>query len=1200
MVAKNRYQQLVACYKISIYYCQLSILVLFGTVLTAQAQRKDMLLTNDWLTIASDTNVAKYDTLVNATYLSSVIRQLSSGVSLPHTWDKYEGYRQLKHGNRHGYAWYRKSLTVGKEYAGKQLFLWFEGVSSFATVWVNGKRVGAHAGGRTSFTIDITEAVQLGKANMIVVKAGHPGFIRTLPWVCGGCSEEQGFSEGSQPMGIFRPVHLVATSPVRIEPFGVHIWNDSNVTTKSAVLHTTTELKNYTQQQQVVVMNTRLIDPAGRTVHSFTIQRTLFPNQTNIIPYTTPALINPRLWSLDAPVLYKAITQVIRNGVVTDESTTSFGIRTVKWTLENAAGNRQLLINGKPVFLNGTAEYEHLMGNSHAFSDLEIKARAMQVKAAGFNSFRDAHQPHNLRYHPNWDSMGIAWWPQFAAHVWFDLPEFRSNFKSLLRDWIKERRNSPSIILWGLENESTLPEDFAKECCAIIRELDPTASSQRKITTCNGGKGTDWDVPQNWTGTYGGDPATYGSDLIKQVLVGEYGAWRSIDWHTEGGFVQQGPFSENRMTQLMELKVRLADSVKEKTAGHFHWLLYSHDNPGRVQPDEGYRYIDKVGPVNNKGLFTIWGEPTDAFYMYRSNYTSPATDPMVYIVSHTWPERWLTPGIKSGITIYSNCDEVELFNDMGQQVSLGRRQRSGTGTHFQWDSVPVQYNVLYAQAYWKGKVVAKDCIVLQHLPEAPHFSELYRNAVDITAAAKAYEYIYRVNCGGPAYEDIKGQVWEADLPGSDSSFAASSSWADGFAGISPVQASQRRSFDPLSNTKDWPLFQTFRYGREQLQYRFRLPKGSYRVELYFTEPWYGTGGGLNCRDWRVFDVAVNGQTVIKNLDIWKEAGMNKVVKKIVTARVDEKGELLIRFPRIQSSQAVISAIAVAGLKSSPELSGWRISAKTMDLPAGWSRQRWLDKGVQQYAGADTRLSYLPSLFYGDEWIRTGSYNDPGPVNIDVQRAADVYVAMDKSINTFPGWLAQYQPVADSLVNNANGRTVFRLYKKQITAGSVLTLGNNGQNSEGTAQMYSVIIHEPTAYEKAEKIKRPIISYPASVANIKGPALDTLIAGYTGNGYASLQNISDRIVWNISVGVGDTYELRFRYRTAGDKQIPVWLTVRLADGTIMRHDKIFFAPADTKWKTLYSSTGTNINAGSYTIQLVPESGETLYLDKLEVQ
>src|ERR1044071_4105436 len=285
-----------------------------------------------------------------------------------------------------------------------------------------------------------------------------------------------------------------------------------------------------------------------------------------------------------------------------------------------------------------------------------------------------------------------------GAHVWYDTPKFRKNFKELLVEWVKERRNSPSVVLWGLQNESKLPEDFSNECTELIRQLDPTTSSQRLVTTCNGGTGTDWDVPPNWTGTYGGDPATYAQDVKRQVLVGEYGAWRTLDLHTEGPFVQNGAYSEDRMTQLMEMKVRLAEAASDSSAGHFMWLLTSHDNPGRVQGGEGFRELDRVGPVNYQGLLTPWEEPLDVFYMYRSNYAPKDKEPMVYVVSHTWPQRWLTPGKKDGITVDSNCDEVKLFNDVRSR-SLGRRKKQGVGTHFQWDNVDVQYNVLYAIGY---------------------------------------------------------------------------------------------------------------------------------------------------------------------------------------------------------------------------------------------------------------------------------------------------------------------------------------------------------------------------------------------------------------------------------------------------------------------------------------------------------------------
>ncbi|RYZ33945.1 MAG: DUF4982 domain-containing protein, partial [Sphingobacteriales bacterium] len=485
--------------------------------------------------------------------------------------------------------------------------------------------------------------------------------------------------------------------------------------------------------------------------------------------------------------------------------------------------------------------------------------------------FRDAHHPHNLRYQTAWDSLGILWWTQMGAHVWYDSPEFRNNFKTLLTEWVKERRNNPSNVMWGLQNESKLPEAFARECTELIRQLDPTASSQRLVTTCNGGSGTDWDVPQNWTGTYGGNPATYSQDIKRQILVGEYGAWRTLDLHTEGQFVQNGAYSEDRMTQLMEMKVRLAEAAKDSTAGHIMWLFTSHDNPGRVQGGEGYRELDRIGPVNYKGLLTPWEEPLDIYYMYRSNYAPKEKEPMVYIASHTWPARWTTPGKKNGIVVYSNCDEVELFNDVRSQ-SLGRKKRGGIGTHFTWDDVAIQYNVLYAVGYVNGKEVAKDYIVLHHLPQSPRFNEFDKDAKAITTPQAEYNYLYRVNCGGPDYKDSEGSIWMADRQRTSGATWGSTSWTADFPGMPPYFASQRTTSDPIRGTKDWKLFQSFRYGLDKLQYHFPVKDGEYIVELYFTEPWLGTGGGVDATGWRLFDVAVNDKIVLKDVDIWKEVG----------------------------------------------------------------------------------------------------------------------------------------------------------------------------------------------------------------------------------------------------------------------------------------------------------------------------------------
>ena len=484
--------------------------------------RTDILLKNNWLSTADDKNSNACNGFEQATYKPTNWKP----VTVPHNWDQCEGYRRLKHGNRHGYAWYRTSFKVNQATAGKRVFLFFEGVGSYATVWLNGKKVGYHAGGRTTFTLDVTGAIKPNQQNLLAVRADHPASIQDLPWVCGGCSDEVGFSEGSQPMGIFRPVHVIITNPVRIEPFGVHVWNDTTVSEKSAVLNMQTEIKNYSSRDKKITIVNTLLDAAGKPVKQTQTDQIIASGAAVTIPQTV-SISGAHLWSLEHPYLYKLVTEIKENGKVTDRQITPYGIRWISWPIGRAGNSKQFLLNGKPVFINGIAEYEHQMGNSHAFTDAEIHTRVMQVKATGFNAFRDAHQPHNLAYQNYWDELGILWWPQFTAHIWYDSPAFRESFKTLLTDWVKERRNNPSNILWGLQNESKLPEAFAKECSDIIRKLDPTASSQRKITTCNGGSGTDWDVPQNWTGTYGGDPQTYATDLQKQILVGEYGAWRN-------------------------------------------------------------------------------------------------------------------------------------------------------------------------------------------------------------------------------------------------------------------------------------------------------------------------------------------------------------------------------------------------------------------------------------------------------------------------------------------------------------------------------------------------------------------------------------------------------------------------------------------------------------------------------------------------
>ncbi len=838
-------------------------------------------------------------------------------VDVPFNLDDYFGALQKEHGNLHGSVTCRKEFflegTDNKEY-----FINFEGVGTYAAIELNGHNLGTYDIGRTCECIDITKFVHLNDTNTILLNISHPEGITDMPWVCGGCSSEWGFSEGSQPFGIFRPVTLEVTDKVRIEPFGVHVWSNNNCDS----LFVETEIKNYDSKEIISSLVTKLSDATGRQVIRLTDEISLLPGETKIIRQQaslasknispqnrttiqpTPnrkqssKLELPRceggrpkgqpqnrttaihLWSVAEPYLYKVNSIIKRNGKATDSQDTPFGFRTVSWpksSIRQTSEDKRFLLNNKPIFLNGVCEYEHIFGQSHAFTHEQIETRIKEVQQAGFNAFRDAHQPHNLHYKTLLDREGILWWAQFSAHIWYDTPKFRESFKRHLRQWVKERRNSPSLVLWGLQNESTLPKDFAEECTQIIRDMDPTCGSQRLVTTCNGGEGTDWNVVQNWSGTYGGNIENYATELKQddQLLNGEYGAWRTIGNHTGEGY------TEEKYLNILKRKVELAKCAKDSVCGQFLWLLNSHDNPGRRQPDEALRRIDKVGPFNYKGLFTIWEQPVDAFYWYKNGVEPPLNLPH--------KGRLPAPSLMGA----ENFKCSLLAPKESSEARVGERP-------------------------------------------APH-------------------YLYRVNCGGDEYIDDDGNRWEQDhnrttvqpynrtsvqpqnrktakpTPNREQSSKLelprceggrpkgqpqnlsfySHSWGDRFDGVSSYQCSQTYNPEiPLS-----PLFQRSRFGRHELYYHFDAPQGDYQIELYFTEPWYkGTIDDSDYEGWRLFDVAVNDSTVLHDIDIWSQVGYGRVYKRTINFHNDTD-HIKISFPKVKSGQAIISAIAIANLKT---------------------------------------------------------------------------------------------------------------------------------------------------------------------------------------------------------------------------------------------------------------------------------------------
>ncbi len=1139
--------------------------------------RKSVSLNSNWQTIANndDNQISKLFTNTNFQNKDWL------EVDIPHNWDDYGGYRRLRHGNRHGFAWYRKTFEVDKK-AQKRYFLWFEGVGSYATVWVNGDSVGYHAGGRTTFTIDITDAINDNGENILTVRADHPSEIRDLPWVCGGCSPEWGFCEGSQPMGIFRPVHLIETNDVRIEPFGIHVWNDENISEKQAKLNIAIKLKNYsTSTTQPFLIEYQVFDTKENLIAS-TEENAFIPKGEIKKTLNNLNIDQPTLWSIEKAYLYTVKVNIYQNNQLIDSDEIEYGIRTIKWDILHAEATNRFYLNNKPVWINGTAEYEHMIGGSHAFHEEQIKARTDQFIAMGYNSFRDGHQPHNFRYHKVWDEEGILWWPQMSAHIWFDTPEFRENFKQRLADWVIERRNSPSIILWGLENESTLPENFAKECTELIRKLDPTASSQRLVTTCNGGSGTDWNVVQNWSGTYGGDPENYANELSKQLLNGEYGAWRSIDLHTEGEFQQNGILSEDRMNLLMESKIRLGEAASDKSCGQYHWLMASHDNPGRTQSGEGLRDIDRLGPVNYKGVFTIWGEPTDLFYLYRANYVSNKTEPMVYLVSHTWADRWTKPGIKNGIRVFSNCDEVKLYNSVNGKA-LASQQKGPIGTHFVFDNINIQSNVLKAEGYVDGKKVAEDIIIQNHLPKDEDIEKLAGNYKPLTNPNK--NYLYRLNCGGEEFIDEDGNVWLADLPFQSKENYGSKSWTIEYPDMPAFYGSQRYTNAAIKGTNDWSLLQKFRYGRHKLKFYFPVPNGEYEIELFFVEPWYGIGGSLNCDDWRVFDIAVNNKTVINDFDIWEETGKNTLLKKTIQASATD-GFIEISFPQVKSAQAVISAIAISTKNKDAKINTNR---NELLSSSDASIKHWTDTGEKLFSNnKGTFVSLLPELYACDR-LQFELKKSDQLVHFNLNDEAEVFIAIPEN-TTAPQVLDDFTILKSKITTTYNDEMIFKVYKR--------ILPPDEYDLPQPSMDYPFLLFAKPVDGLDDPIDlRKTTTWQAEDGRWYSPAI---ITKHLGKDVVMTPNKYGSIDLKFEVGLASKYGLQFRFINLSGSEIDADIRIVSEDGRLMWKGVWTFPATPNKWKSYRNDTQTVINAGKYFIQITPKSNGPLYFDWIKVQ
>ena len=206
-----------------------------------------------------------------------------------------------------GYGWYRKHFDVPAAWKDRRVNLEFDGVFQVAEVFVNGQRIGAHQGGYTGFSFDITDAVKPGD-NVVAVRVNNLWDARLAPR-----AGEHVFSGG-----IYRDARLVVTAPVHVAWYGTCVTTPV-VSKESGTVNVKTEVVNASGAAKSATVKTLVLDANEKIVAQMESTQTIAAGATNVFGQTSSPMANPKLWSPEHPNLYTVKTLVLADGQPVDD-----------------------------------------------------------------------------------------------------------------------------------------------------------------------------------------------------------------------------------------------------------------------------------------------------------------------------------------------------------------------------------------------------------------------------------------------------------------------------------------------------------------------------------------------------------------------------------------------------------------------------------------------------------------------------------------------------------------------------------------------------------------------------------------------------------------------------------------------------------------------------------------------------------------
>lgn len=626
-------------------------------------------------------------------------------ITIPHT-ARIENLVVVK--QFQGTCWYQKKFTVSNS-KNKKVFLYFEGVMQEADIWINDQKVTNHKGGYLPFTVDITPFLK-AKNNIIKVKVNNEDNPEFLP---GKPLKELDFNYYG---GIYRNVYLVTTNKLYITNAiqadkkasgGIYV-NFDNINKSEASGTVQVHLKNEFAAEKKALLKCILTNNEGKKLE---FKSEVFQINANSDQAIVQNMVveNPKLWSISKPNLYHLEVQVIVNNKIMDSYSEKIGIR------KSELKEDGYYLNEEKLYLTGTNEHQEYPYVGYAISDEAQYRDAVKIKNAGFDFVRMSHYPHAEAFLNACDELGILVMNSLTGWQFFGNETFQKNAIQDIREMARRDRNHPSIIFWEASlNETQMSENFMQEATKALKEELPFPHNYSACWIDN----ENYDIfiparqhgkaPDYWTKYNKGN---------RKIFIAEYGDW---EYYAQNAGLNQKEYSnlkeeertsrqlrgfgEKRLLQQAYNFQEATNSNRKgaQTIGEANWLMFDY-NRG-YSPD-----------LESSGISDVFRIPKFAYSFYQSqrdpNVVLDAklvSGPMVTIANY-WTES--SP---LNVTVYSNCDEVELYlNDVlvvKERPLLNENSNQLTHPPFVFKMDKFVAGTLRAEGFLNGKKVVSSAV----------------------------------------------------------------------------------------------------------------------------------------------------------------------------------------------------------------------------------------------------------------------------------------------------------------------------------------------------------------------------------------------------------------------------------------------------------------------------------------------------------